>query len=89
MAAMAIEEVKNTVSVLLKKILKAKDVKVIKVARVDDGWETESEVYEENAFIKSLGLSTKAQDHHLYEVKLDHKFEIQSYGRKQNSNLIY
>jgi len=60
MAAMAIEEVKNTVSVLLKKILKAKDVKVIKVARVDDGWETESEVYEENAFIKSLGLSTKA-----------------------------
>ena len=78
-----IEGARKAVAEFLKKTLNAKDVKVIKAAKVSDGWEAEAEVYEESSFIKALGLSTKVQDRNIYSVKLDSKLEAESYERKE------
>jgi len=80
-----IEKARKAVSEFLKKTLDVKDVKVIKAAKIGDGWETEAEVYEESAFIKSLGLPTRVQDKNIYEVKLDGNLEVQSYERKEQA----
>jgi hypothetical protein len=77
-----VEEVAKAVSEFLKKTLNIKDVKVIKVTKADEGWETEAEVYEESSFIKALGLPTRVQDRNFYEVKLSDRLEVESYGRK-------
>ena len=69
-------------SEFLKKTLNVKDVKVIKVTKADEGWETEAEVYEESSFIKSLGLPTRVQDRNIYAVKLNDGLEVESYERK-------
>ncbi|MFA4889630.1 MAG: hypothetical protein WC628_08685 [Candidatus Omnitrophota bacterium] len=76
------EEARITVSEFLKKTLNVKDVKVIKTAKVSDGWEAEAEVYEESSFIKSLGLATRVQDRNIYAVKLNDSLEVESYERK-------
>lgn len=76
-----IEEVRKAVAEFLKKTLNPDDVKVIRATKVDEGWETEAEVYEESAFIKSLGLPTRVRDCHIYLVKLDSDLEVQSYER--------
>ena len=77
-----IVQVGKAVSEFLKSTLNAKDVKVIKVTKTPEGWETEAEVYEESSFIKALGLATKVQDRNFYEVKLDESLEVQAYGLK-------
>jgi hypothetical protein len=77
-----IEQVGKAVSEFLKQTLNAKDVKVIKIAKADEGWDTEAEAYEESSFIKSLGLPTRVQDRNFYEVKLNGSLEVESYGRK-------
>lgn len=82
-----IEDARKTVSEFLKKTLGVKDVKVIKAAKVSDGWETEAEVYEESSFIKSLGLPTRVQDRNIYEVKLTDSLEIQSYDRREKAGI--
>ncbi len=76
------EEARIAVSEFLKKTLNVKDVKVIKTAKVSDGWEAEAEVYEESSFIKSLGLPTRVQDRNIYAVKLNDRLEVESYERK-------
>ena len=78
-----IEETRKAVSEFLKKTLNVKDVKVIKVAKAEKGWETEAEVYEESSFIKSLGLPTRVQDRNIYAVKLNDSLEVESYERKE------
>ncbi len=77
-----IVQVGKAVSEFLKATLNAKDVKVIKVTKAAEGWETEAEVYEESSFIKALGLPTRVQDKNFYEVKLNDSLEVESYGRK-------
>ena len=77
-----IVQVGKAVSEFLKQTLNVKDVKVIKVTKADEGWETEAEVYEESSFIKALGLNTRVQDRNFYEVKLNDSLEVESYGRK-------
>ena len=77
-----IEEARRAVTEFLKKTLNPDDVKVIRATKVDDGWETEAEVYEESSFIKSLGLPTRVRDRNIYLVKLDTDLEVQSYERK-------
>lgn len=76
-----VESVGKKVSDFLKRNLNVKDVKVVKVAAAENGWECEAEVYEESSFIKSLGLPTKTQDRNFYGVKLDAALEIVSYER--------
>ncbi len=66
----------------LKRTLNIEDVKVIKATKVDDGWETEAEVYEESSFLKSVGLPTKVQDRNIYAVKLSDSLEVESYERQ-------
>ena len=73
----------KAVAEFLKKTLNVDNAKVIKVTKVEDGWENEAEVYEESSFIKSLGLPTRVQDRNTYSVKLDGNLEVQSYGRKE------
>jgi len=80
-------EVGKTVSEFLKATLNVKDVKVTKVTKADEDWETEAEVYEESSFIKALGLSTKVQDRNFYEVKLNNSLEVESYIRKGQQGL--
>ena len=77
-----IEEARKLSSEFLKNTLNVKDAKVIKIAKVDDGWQAKVEVYEESSFIKSLGLPTRLHDRNIYSVKLDEDLEVQSYERK-------
>lgn len=77
-----IEKAQKVTEEFLKRTLKLKDLKVIKVTKLGDGWEAEAEVYEESSFIKALGLSTKVRDRNIYTVKLDDSLEVQSYGQK-------
>ena len=77
-----IEDIRKEVVEFLKKTLEVKDVKVIKTAKVSDGWEAEAEGYEESSFIKSLGLPTRVQDRNIYAVKLSGSLEVESYERK-------
>ncbi len=78
-----IEDVRKAVIEFLKKTIGVKDVKVIKAAKVGNGWEAEAEVYEESSFIKSLGLPTRVQDRNIYSIKLNDDLEVQSYERKE------
>ncbi len=82
-----IEDVKKGVTEFLKKTLNVAEVKVIKATKVDDGWESEAEIYEESSFIKALGLHTKVQDRNIYIIKLTDALEIQSYERKGQAGL--
>lgn len=66
----------------LRSTLNAKDIRVVRIARVQDGWEAEAEVYEESAFIKSLGLPTRVMDRNTYMVKLDDHLVVQSFERQ-------
>jgi hypothetical protein len=79
---MKIEEVGKAIKDFLKEVLD-KDSKVIKIAKSQEGWIGKAEVFEESAFIKSLGLPTKVQDRNIYEIKLTDNLEVNSYARKE------
>lgn len=83
MAEANIEEARKAIVDFLKKTLHAREIKVIKEARINDGWEAEAEVYEESSFIKALGLPTRVLDRNIYEVKLDDNLKVQFYERKE------
>lgn len=77
-----IEEAKGIVVEFLQKALDVRDVKVIGATKIDNQWHIEAEVYEENSFLKSLGLPTKVQDRNIYEVRLSDDLEVESYERQ-------
>ncbi|MEJ2704047.1 MAG: gas vesicle protein [Sedimentisphaerales bacterium] len=77
-----IEDAKNTATEFLKRALGVQDVKVIGATKVDNEWHIEAEVYEENSFLKTLGLPTRVQDRNIYDVKLSDDLEIESYERQ-------
>jgi len=80
-----IDEATRAMSEFLKRTLSLHDAKVVKIARTPEGWEGwegEIEVYEESSFLKSIGLSTKAKDCHIYKIKVDEGLQVQSYERK-------
>lgn len=79
-----IVEATEAVTGFLVRMLNPKDVKVVRVTRLPDGWEAEAEVYEESSFIKALGLATRVQDKNLYRVSLDTDLEVESYERRQS-----
>jgi len=78
----SIEEAKDTVIEFLQKALDVRDIRVIGVAKIDNQWHIEAEVYEENSFLKSLGLPTRVQDRNIYEVRLNDNLEVESYERQ-------
>jgi len=77
-----IEEAGRISIQFLRNTVNAKDIKVVRTTRVQDGWEAKVEVYEESAFIKALGLPTRVMDRNLYVVKLDDQLEVQSFERQ-------
>jgi len=81
-----IKDVRKATAEFLKETLPVKDLNVIKLLKVEDGWETEAEVYEESSFIKSLGLATRVQDRNIYTVKLNNNLQVESYERKREGD---
>lgn len=81
---MKIEEVGKAIKDFFKKTL-GREAKVIKIAKSEDGWIGEAEIYEESSFIKSLGLPTRVQDRNIYEIKLTDALEVVSYARKEET----
>lgn len=74
-----IQEARDTAAEFLKKALNVNEARVVGVTKVDGGWSTEVEVYEDNSFLKSLGLPTKVKDRNIYIVKLNDNLEVESY----------
>ena len=82
------EDITKVVNDFLKKMLSPRDLKVVRIARVGEGWEADAEVYEESSFIKALGLPTKVQDKNFYSVTLDEKMEVECYERKTSMGSV-
>jgi len=78
----SIEDARRIAVEFLQKSLGINDVKVIGATKISDGWEIEAEVYEENSFLKSLGLPSRIQDRNIYTVKLNDGLEVESYERQ-------
>jgi hypothetical protein len=79
---MEIEKVSKVIRDFFEKTL-GRDAKVIKITKSEDGWIGEAEIYEESAFIKSLGLPSRVQDRNTYEINLSNTLEVTSYARKE------
>ena len=77
-----IDEVREAAAEFLKRALNVKEVRVIGAAKVNSQWDIEIEVYEENSFLKSLGLPTRVQDRNIYTVRLNDNLEVESYERQ-------
>ncbi|MFN3394664.1 MAG: hypothetical protein ACK424_08915 [Candidatus Thermochlorobacter sp.] len=58
--------------------------KLVKLEKVPEGWLGYAEVYEESAFIKSVGLPSKVMDRNIYEVKMNASLEVTAFARKTN-----
>ncbi len=61
---------------------KAKLVKLEKTLQDGGGWIGYAEVFEESAFIKSIGLPSRVMDRNLYEVRLNNALEVVGYAKK-------
>lgn len=77
-----IEQVTQIAVDFLKRVLRASEVRVLRVGKSDGGWMIETEAYEESAFIKALGLPSRVQDRNLYRVKLNSQLEVEAYERE-------
>lgn len=62
---------------------KAKLVKLEKTTQDGGGWIGYAEVFEESAFIKSIGLPSRVMDRNLYEVRLNNALEVVAYAKKE------
>jgi hypothetical protein len=78
-----IRQARETVVGFLKEALNVDEVTVIRITKVDGGWDTQAEVYEESSFLKSLGLPTRVQDRNIYTVRLSDNLDVESYERQQ------
>ncbi len=79
-----VAETGRAVVEFLKDTLNVEQVKVIKVVKADGGWQTQAEVYEDNSFLKSVGLPTKVQDRNVYSVRLNDGLQVESYERQDH-----
>lgn len=77
-----IETASRNAGEFLQRILGVDNVHVIGAVKVDDVWHVEVEVFEESAFMKSLGLPARAQDRNHYQVTLNGDLEVESYERQ-------
>lgn len=82
-----ITAVNDSVGEFLKSTLHANDVKIIRIIKKGNFWDTLAEVYEESSFIKALGLPTKVMDKNLYSVILNENLEIETYKRKEKEEV--
>jgi hypothetical protein len=77
-----IENVGKIVTEFLERLLSVDSVRVIAAVKADNVWEVEAEVFEESAFLKSLGLPSRVKDKNHYRVKLNAALEVESYERQ-------
>jgi hypothetical protein len=78
----SIDKAARAMCEFLKGTLSVEDARVVKLAKIPEGWEGDVEVYEESSFIKSIGLPTRVKDRNIYGIKVDEGLEVQSYERK-------
>ncbi|MCF7888878.1 MAG: hypothetical protein K9L78_02040 [Victivallales bacterium] len=81
---MKIFEVRKIVKEFLQESF-GQDAEIIQIKKTEEGWLCEGVIYEESAFIKSVGLPTKVQDRNVYAVELTDDLEIISYMRKKDN----
>jgi hypothetical protein len=77
-----IEEAVEKAAKFVREKLNIAEARLIRAARGESGWDVEVEVYEESAFIKSLGLPTRVRDRNIYLVTLDDQLNVQAYERE-------
>jgi len=77
-----IETVSRTVTEFLQRVLGVDSLRVVAVNKTADVWDVEAEVFEESAFLKSLGLPSRVKDKNLYKVRLNGAMEVESYERQ-------
>lgn len=82
---MKVQEVIDRLSQFAKQNL-GRDPKVINVRNTAEGWRGIVQVYEENSFIKSLGLETNQQERKRYEIRMDENLEIVSFGEEEEED---
>ena len=63
-----------------------RQAKIIKLAKTENGWTGDAEVFEDSAFIKSLGLPAKVQDRNIYEVILTEALEVVAFKQKKDGD---
>jgi hypothetical protein len=59
------------------------DAKVVEVSGGSGGWNGLVEVYEDDPFIKSLGLGAPVKTRQLYEIQLDDNLQVVGFGLHQ------
>jgi hypothetical protein len=77
-----IETVSKTVTEFLQRVLGVDSLRVVAVNKTAEVWDVEAEVFEESAFLKSLGLPSRVKDKNLYRVRLNGAMEVESYERQ-------
>ncbi len=82
---MSIEKAEKTISDFLKKKL-GRDAKIIRLEKIEKGWIGDAEVFEDSAFIKSLGLPARVQDRNLYAVSLNNELGVVGYKLKKEND---
>ena len=59
------------------------EANITQAQKTDQGWEVKVEVYEDSAFIKSIGLKTEVKDRNFYVIRLDKNLEVVGYERDE------
>jgi len=77
---MKIKQINDTALSFLKESI-ADEVKIIRARKNGDSWIVVAEIFEDSAFIKSIGLNTNVKDRYFYEVEVDNDLEIIGYNR--------
>ena len=62
------------------------DPKVLNVRNTAEGWTGIVQVFEQDSFMKSLGLDTKQQERRRYEIHLNENLEILSFGLEEEED---
>ncbi|MBC8231033.1 gas vesicle protein [bacterium] len=78
---MNIQETAKTVQDFLTNVLQ-KEGRIAKCGKIEDGWEAEVEVIEENELIKSLDVPTTVYDRNTYFITLDGELNVISYEKR-------
>jgi hypothetical protein len=68
----------------LKEML-GQEAKIVSIQKQDTSWFVVAEVFEDSAFIKSIGLKTNVKDRYFYEIEIDGELEIVSYARQEGT----
>ncbi|MEQ8548941.1 MAG: hypothetical protein RIC03_13580 [Cyclobacteriaceae bacterium] len=72
---MLIDKVNKVLSDFIKARL-SPQFSITSIKKDGDNWEATADVFEDSAFIQTVGLKTNAKDKNTYAFQLDDKFEL-------------